>query len=347
MRMAAGLVVACLGFVVGWATFSLFAQPSDVVTDSQYALVAVEEGEVGSSISVASKATWARSPLANNLAAGVVTDVRVSQGSEVTAGTVLYTVDLRPVVIAAGVTPSFRDLQRGVAGADVAQLQDLLTSLGFYAGPVNGTFNGATTAAVREWQAANGVSADGLVRAGDVLFVPELPTRVALDESIIYRGNSVSGGEKVLSGLGISPTFRLAVTDIQAALMPPGAKVEITGPTGATWLAKISRERTEENGAIEIVLESNDQESICGDDCSEVSVDGDTSLLSRVVLTEQQSGLVVPTSAILTEPDGQAILIDSKGKPWEVVVVVSARGMSLIEGVERGLLVRAPGTESQ
>ncbi len=87
-----------------------------------------------------------------------MTSVAVSAGDEVSAGgQVLYAVNLRPVVVAAGETPAFRSLGRGASGgADVAQLQGLLAGLGFFDGDADGEFGWATESAVRDWQESLG-----------------------------------------------------------------------------------------------------------------------------------------------------------------------------------------------
>jgi peptidoglycan hydrolase-like protein with peptidoglycan-binding domain len=48
------------------------------------------------------------------------------------------------------------------SGPAVAELQELMTRLGYYAGPIDGVYSPATTAAVAEMQKALGVTADGV-----------------------------------------------------------------------------------------------------------------------------------------------------------------------------------------
>lgn len=52
-------------------------------------------------------------------------------------------------------------LRSGDAGDDVAQLQEALASLGYFTGKVDGTFGTDTTAAVKAFQKANGLTQDG------------------------------------------------------------------------------------------------------------------------------------------------------------------------------------------
>jgi hypothetical protein len=61
------------------------------------------------------------------------------------------------------------------------------------------------------------------------------------------------------------------------------------------------------------------------------------------VTVETVRGATVPSAALLTHPDGTVAVVDAAGEEHPVTVVASARGMSLIEGVELGLRVRLPG----
>jgi len=59
--------------------------------------------------------------------------------------------------------PQHRILRRGSGGADVAALQDQLRARGRDPGPSDGIFGRRTAAAVRAFQAARGLHADGIV----------------------------------------------------------------------------------------------------------------------------------------------------------------------------------------
>ena len=56
-----------------------------------------------------------------------------------------------------------RMLCRGMKGADVTALQALLVAHGYTVNAVNGVFDESTEAAVRKYQAANGLAVDGVV----------------------------------------------------------------------------------------------------------------------------------------------------------------------------------------
>ncbi|MFM9878210.1 MAG: peptidoglycan-binding protein [Rhodoglobus sp.] len=341
----AGLAIFVVGGGVGWAASTVLTPAQDVLDSTAYSYVEVVNGEVGSSMNLNTAAGWTPVPVGSNLASGTVTTVNIEAGQEVGAGATLYTVNLRPVVIAQGSIPAFQSLSDGSKGTDVAQLQGMLASLGFYMGPVDGGFGGGTASAVKAWQRSLGIDGDGVVQAGDIVFVPSLPTRVALDTEKVKRGASLSGGEPVVRGLPSAPTFRIPVTETQASLMPTGTRVEITGPAGETWEAYVLEQKTNEVSGIDVILEGKDGAPICGDACGSIPVTGEAFLRSQIVTVEMVSGLTVPSAALLSRADGSLSVIDDEGEEHPVTVVTSARGMSVINGVPEGTMVRVPATE--
>jgi g-D-glutamyl-meso-diaminopimelate peptidase len=56
-----------------------------------------------------------------------------------------------------------RILRRGMRGEDVKMLQSKLESLGYTVGPIDGIFGAQTERAVRQFQRANNIKADGIV----------------------------------------------------------------------------------------------------------------------------------------------------------------------------------------
>jgi peptidoglycan hydrolase-like protein with peptidoglycan-binding domain len=334
------------GVLIGWATTSVFTPPRDVLSETAFTTVKLADGEVGSSIGLNVVAKWAVEPGGTNQAAGTVTSVSVKSGDEVGPGSGLYAVNLRPVLIAQGDTPAFRSLARGASGADVAQLQVLLTTLGHYNGKQDGGFGSQTEQAVRAWQRSLGVEGDGVVQAGDLVFVPSLPTRVALDTAVVHRGAILNGGEAVVAALAAEPTFTVPVTAAQAAIMPVGTEVQIQS-ADLTWIAQVAGQeadsKVDTDQAI-VALRGAGGGSICGAECGRIPVT-DESLLSAKIITQQTvTGVVAPASALLTAPDGTVSVLDEAGASHPVTVVASARGMSVITGANAGLKVRVPAT---
>lgn len=332
---------------VGWAAASVLTPAEDPLDASEFTFVQVQSGEVGASVNLNTVARWTPIPVGASRASGVVTEVSVQAGQEVVQGDILFRVDQRPVAVAQGEVPAYRPIGLDAEGPDVAQLQTMLTALGHYAGSVDGNAGARTIAAIRSWQKASGVEQTGVVEVADIIYVPSLPTRVSLDGEVVARGNLVDGGEQVVRALPASPEFRVPVTESQAAMMPAGTRVEITSPDGDQWVALAGRQVTDaQSGSIDVYLDPSDGASICGGACAQVPVTGDALLSSVIVTIEQVSGLVVPSAALVTDASGQISVITESGKRREVTVMASARGMSVIEGVNDGVRVRVPGTEA-
>lgn len=346
-----GLVVLMLavGVAVGWAAASVFA-PHPVLNESTYTLVTVEPGSVKSSMTVNAYAVWSRTPITSNSAAGTVTKVGVTTADPVTAGDTLYWVDLKPVVVLPGVVPAFRTMQEGSKGEDVAQLQAFLIAHKYLQASPKGTWDETTTAGVRAWQKKAGMDVDGVVDTGEVVFVPSLPARLVFDDGVIRVSGRLSGGEDAIFQLASKPEFTLPVSDSQAALMPVGSRVEVRNPDGGTWQAWIIDQSQSDPGLVTLALSgsADSNTSVCGNECGMVPGDADGVLLrSQVITVEETNGLVVPSAAVMTTPDGKTALIDANGTVLPVTVLAGAKGMTVIEGVPAGTLVRAPAEVSQ
>ena len=343
---AVGFAVA--GAVIASAALAVFTPPRDVLADTAFTTVKLVTGHVSSAITMSTVAEWKASPVGANQASGVVTSVTAKSGDIVTAGQTLYTVNLRPVVVAAGSIPSFRAMSRGIAGADVTQLQGFLAATGFYGGAQDGQFGYATERAVKNWQATLGVAQDGQVQAGDLLFIAALPARIVVDAEKIQRAASLSGGEQVVSALGAEPVFTLVATSVQAAEVPAGTQVEIRADD-QTWKAVAGAQSPspDNRDEIDIQLGGVDQGSICGGACQLVAVTGKSLLSTRVILQAPVSGIIAPVSALTSAADGSVAVIDIKGHRHPAQVVATAQGMSVITGVPAGLTVRIPAVDGK
>jgi peptidoglycan hydrolase-like protein with peptidoglycan-binding domain len=343
--VAIGLGGLLLGCVVGWAAAIVLTAPQDVLDSQAFTYVEVTGGEVGSSITLNTAAVWAPVPAGTNLASGTVTTVETDAGREVDQGSILYTVDLRPVVVAQGPIPTFDAMAGGAVGAHVGQLQAMLIDLGFYKGAVDGKFERGTESAVRAWQESLGVAQDGVVQRGDIIFVPTLPARVTMDSSIVKRGAQVAGGEEVLQALPATPEFTIGVTTDQAALMPVGTAVEITSPAGEIWSSVVAAQQSNDQEGFTLILGAENEGAICADSCRSIPVEGQTLLTSEVVTVETVEGLTVPSAALVSQPDGILVLIDESGVEHPVTVLASAKGISVVEGVSAGTRARLPDFE--
>lgn len=350
-RAASGLVlllilVAAAGF---WAGRVALAPPQNPLDGEQEPVTyEVVEQTIGDSLQFGAIAEWKASPLVRAGRAGVVTSIEFANGDSVAAGDVLFTLDLRPVVIAHGDVPAFRDLEVGVTGADVAQLEELLDDLGLLKGEADTTFDEATAEAITDWQSAMGVTADGVIRRGDVVFASELPVRIAATDNLAI-GASLSGGEIVVNRLPASPTIVVPLTPEQRNLVPLSGAVELTYADG-TWDAVIARalETTEQGlDRLDLILTAPDGGPACGDVCLEwIPPAGRTSFSAQIVVIPETTGPVLPLAAITTDPGGRhsAQLVD--GSTVEIEVVVSTGGLAVVRGVAPGDVVILPFTDT-
>jgi peptidoglycan hydrolase-like protein with peptidoglycan-binding domain len=343
VRGIAALAVFAAGAGCAWASFTVLEPAHDPLVATAESFATVQSGEVGAVLSLNAVAEWKRSPLGANRASGVVTTVHVTAGTEVSTGSSLYSVDLRPVVVAQGDVPQFRDIALGTEGPDVRQLQQMLAELGFYSFAPDGKSGPATVASIKRWQASHDAAQTGVVTAGDIVFVPELPARIALDAQLGRVGASLSGGEEMLFVLPSAPELTLPVTDAQAAMMPPGARVKLTSPGGHEWVALVGEQvKDEKSDTAVMTLVGAAGASICGEQCAEVPVGAPSFLPAAVVLTEPATGLVVPASALVTDARGVTAVIDDHGTRIPVEVGASAKGMAIVSGVNEGTRVRVP-----
>lgn len=343
--MAIGAVVLlAVGSAVAWAVLTVLHPAEDPLEATNHTYVTVVQGEVGSSIGLNTVARWEPVPVGTNRAAGVVTGVSVTAGEEVDQGSVVYTLDLRPVVVAEGAVPAFRSIGIDAEGPDVAQLQTMLGALGFYGGPVDGEAGAGTIEAIENWHDSLGMESTGIVGEGDVIFVPSLPTRISLDTEVVRRAAMLSGGEEIVRGLSEAPVFTIAVTDAQAGMMPTDTRVEITSPEGGVWEALVEdREREPDTGTVVVHLRGEDGTVICADQCAQIPASEDVSLPSEIVTVASVSGLVVPSAALVTGADGQIAVIDEDGERIAVKVQTAAKGMAVVEGITEGTRVQVPG----
>ncbi len=174
---------------------------------------------------------------------GIVTAVP-TLGEVIEEGDILLTVSGRPVLVLAGLVPTYRDMALGASGTDVMQLELALARLGYEPGGIDGIYDSSTAAAIEAWYLAVGVqpfrpSKDqfaslqnwytqfggfdatvaaslitvplpAIVPTDELVFLPELPLRV--DTVIANRGDPASGplAKVTNSNLAVDLSLRTA-----------------------------------------------------------------------------------------------------------------------------------------
>ncbi len=92
---------------------------------------------------------------------GQVNRVDVEDGATIEVGTDLFSIDGRTAVAAPGEFPFFRPLQVGSAGADVQQLEQILSDEGYDVGEIDTLFTESTRSGLAAWQTAHGYGSSG------------------------------------------------------------------------------------------------------------------------------------------------------------------------------------------
>ena len=155
-------------------------------------------------------------------------------------GDQLYEIDgkRRPVLLF-GSRPAWRAFGPDMSnGADVKQLEENLKALGYtHKGfDVDREWDDATTAAVKRWQRATGMTVDGLIAPGEIVFAPgavrvtELPVEVGLQAppgQAVLKGTSDT--RVVTVDLAADAVDLVAVGDDVAVDLPDGSTVTGTG----------------------------------------------------------------------------------------------------------------------
>jgi hypothetical protein len=273
-------------------------------------------------------------------------------GSLVKRGDPLFKVDERPVVALDGSVPMYRALRVGAEGADVRQLEQNLTELGYRGLTVDDTYTTATAAAVRSWQSDVGRPRSGAVEPGQVVFTPGL-IRVA--EHMARVGDTIGGGPV----LGYTGTTRLVTVDLDVAdqaLAAKGRSVTVTVPGAGVVegaISKIGTVVTDQEDAsaapgsptsavsdarIEVTVTIGDQEALGSLDAAPVDVD--------FVSEKRKDVLAVPVAALLALTDRGYGLEIVDGDTTRVVAVktgmfaaglVEVSGAGIVEGMTVGV----------
>jgi hypothetical protein len=237
-------------------------------------------------------------------AQGTVTRV-AEEGATVGRGDELFRVDERPTVLLSGTVPMYRDLGPGDVGADVGQLEGNLADLGHGGFAVDDTYDWATTAAVRAWQASIGAEPTGVVARSAVVFGP---ARGQVDMARAAAGDVVGPGAPVLDIAGTAQVVnleidmddrdRLAVGSAVTVRLPEGG--EIRGTVGRAAAVETGPEPTSEDGGptepivqVEVTLRENAPAELLGAPVEVV-----------VAVDERADVLLVPVTALLAIAEG-------------------------------------------
>ncbi len=214
-----------------------------------------------------------------------------------------------------GDLPMWRPLRSGVDdGADVAQLEQNLTDLGFGTDVVvDEEFDRFTTAAIKAWQDSRGFRKTGVVDPSDVV-IEQGPVRVAEQRGAV--GDKLS--PEILSVTGAQQVVDLDVSLDKVEMLSPGAPVEVELPDDTRvdgTIASIGRAATvkQEGGSATVEVNVSLVAPVESLDAAPVDV---------IVSTAKATGvLVVPIRALVALAEGGYAVEKVSGATTQLVAV--------------------------
>lgn len=225
---------------------------------------------------------------------GVVTESS-DQGSTLEFGEALITIDRKPVLLAKGDVPMYRELNRTsprLTGPDVSQFQRFLLDQGFDDDgrlEVDGVFGYSTERAVEDWQEALGLEETGRVDQSMIVFSP-VPLRISSEAKV----------GAAFTGLEVTEAIPLVSVDtnsLDRSGLPVGDEVTIELADGSTMpgvIADQAREILEDGSTVwRTTVELTD------DPPSDTSA-----VLVQSTVVAAENVLHVPVSALLALAEG-------------------------------------------
>jgi peptidoglycan hydrolase-like protein with peptidoglycan-binding domain len=260
-------------------------------------------------------------------------------GTVVDRGQALYAIDSKSVYLMIGPVPAYRDLHVGVSdGADVKQLQENLIALGFGAAynlTADGHFDWYTKDAVQRWQHSLGITEDGQIPLGLVVFSP---TPIRISSWLEAASEQAGPGSPVAAVTSNNHVITLNLDARRQALAVTGAAVTVTLPNGSSTAGHIA--------SVGTTATAPDQASGGGPPTIPVYIALDDPKVGGTVdqapVTVGLAGrsashvLAVPVNALLAQPDG--------GSEIEVVRAGHHDLVPVTTGLFAGGLVEISGT---
>jgi hypothetical protein len=328
---AAALVVAVVLAAVG-ATLVVRPYAQATPHTAAVATYVAKKGVLDVNASIRATVSFQKGPPAIAPTGGTLTSVGISSDGTIRAGQQIYTVDLHPVFVAVGAVPSFRTMQRGESGPDIAQLRAMLGL------PVGQTFDYATVVAVRRWQSQNGAKGTGIVNFGDVIFLPELPSRGYLADGVVI-GSQISPGQTVIQTVQARP--QILVPDKDGAMGLASGMTATLGTGKSAVVGTLGSPEADGNDGVAYPIITATGESPCDVTCAaafSITLQSQTPVSVQTV--PRTAGVLVPSSALAVLPDGGSAVVDRKGTTVPVTVVLQANGLAIVEGVTAGTTIR-------
>jgi peptidoglycan hydrolase-like protein with peptidoglycan-binding domain len=238
------VAVACVGGAV-----IVLGRPDGSTAElaAPVATATVERGDLAQVVSASGTLTYRARPdgapyVAINQAGGVYTALPAA-GDAVKCGDALYRVDDRPVLLLCGDIPQYRDLATGATGADVAQLNRNLHTLGYdqAAGvqidPADDVFSRKTRKALAKLQRDLGQDETGELARADAVV---LPSAIRVAAVPAQPGATAQPGTPVVEATSDTLVVQVSLDPSQRTDVPRDSPVLITLPGSVSTNGQVS-----------------------------------------------------------------------------------------------------------
>jgi peptidoglycan hydrolase-like protein with peptidoglycan-binding domain len=263
-------------------------------------------------------------------------------GSTIDRGQTLLRVDDKPVALLFGQLPMYRDLRAGVHGADVAEFEANLRSLGYSGFTVDEDFSAPTTTAVKRWQHELGLAETGVVSTSQVVFARGA-LRVA--QQLVRLG--AASPVDVLSVTGTTKVVTMTMPNGDATWAARGATVTVALPDGRSTAgvvdsvtdAQPSQQGTGGGPTVTVIVTIADQKALSRFDHGTFTV--------QYARRERKNVLTVPVLALVALAEGgYGLELVDGGKSTVVAVRIGMFTDGRVEvsgdGLAEGLMIRVP-----
>ncbi len=292
------------------AAFAIGDEPAPQKKRVDVATAAIERGKLQGTSSAVGTLSFGGSRNVASGAGGVVTALP-TPGATVKLGEALFAVDNQSVFVMYGGLPAWRSFETGMAdGPDITALEESLTTLGYFDGEANATFDWLTRAAIKRWQKATGQEQSGSIPLGRIEFTAG---EVRVSELSAAVGDRIGPGSPLVA---VTETTKVVNVDLRLAdqqLAAVGVKVTIDLPDGAHTGGTVASvgvptEKDGSNGRTDVVIPV----SIALDDPAATGALQQASVTVRFPSELRENVLSVPVGALLAL-DGDRFGVEAVG----------------------------------
>jgi peptidoglycan hydrolase-like protein with peptidoglycan-binding domain len=225
------------------------------------------------------------------------------EGTRIERGGRLYEIDKQASFLMYGRSPAWRDLGATTSdGRDVEQLERNLVALGYDpydAIEIDAEFDAATSSAIRRWQEDRGLTEDGVISLGEIVFAPAA-RRVGELRTMV--GDRIGPGAPLLD---MSSTRKVVSIGLEASkrdLVRKARPVTVTLPDGTSApgriadIGKVARVPEEQGGSPTIDVQITLKGGQSSFDQAPVEVE--------IEVARVEGALAAPVAALLALAEG-------------------------------------------